>query len=80
MKAREISWDEWRAEREGLAVPPTTAGDEHAIAELAGEDFQALRSCMRRAGKRRAVPPSSSPLELWDMILSPERELDSRGQ
>eukprot|EP00959_Pyramimonas_sp_CCMP1952_P443009 9274113-Pyramimonas_sp.AAC.1 len=27
---------------------------------------------MRRAGKRRAVPPETAPLELWDMILSPE--------
>eukprot|EP00959_Pyramimonas_sp_CCMP1952_P352130 7378038-Pyramimonas_sp.AAC.1 len=72
MLAREISRPQWRSERESQPVPPTSAGEENDISELSGGDFRAIRSCMRRAGKGRAVPPDTAPLELWDMILSPE--------
>eukprot|EP00959_Pyramimonas_sp_CCMP1952_P123890 2590069-Pyramimonas_sp.AAC.1 len=68
MEARQMDWSEWRQERENLPVPPTSAGDEDAIAQLAGEDFGTLRSYCRKAGKRRVVPPGTTPLEIWDML------------
>eukprot|EP00959_Pyramimonas_sp_CCMP1952_P455727 9472008-Pyramimonas_sp.AAC.1 len=71
MATHTISWDTWRAQRDNLVPPVVSVADESSLADLAAEDYAAIRKYCRKGGKRRVVPPGTAPLELWDMFLTP---------
>ena len=64
----EADWEAWRAEREGEIYEWDMTEEEQ---ELAQQDLKLMRSYVKRAPKRRAVPEGSAPLELWHQLLYP---------
>lgn len=73
MSMYEHAWDEMVAEH--LECSPPLPWVSAAACALADSDLSELRVSLRRAPKRRAVPPWSAPLEVWWMAMHPGRRL-----
>eukprot|EP00974_Lingulodinium_polyedra_P012805 1240745-Lingulodinium_polyedra.AAC.1 len=75
MSVEEVDWGEWRKQRDNPSRSPMVTAKEDGYAR---QDMKDIRAYVKRAPKRKGVPPGTAPLELWHMCLFPKVRIRQR--